>query len=332
MYSHEQETMARSFLRGVNLAGAEFGETELPGTPGTHFTYNSERSFQYFAEKGFTLFRLALRWERLQPVLRGPLDDFHLAALKQNVTWAHAHGIKLIIEIHNFGAFLDLSGREIILTSGVELADFWLRLSDEFRNEPAVYAYDLMNEPWKAGSRWKTISQETLSAIRNNGDHKLIAVPGIGFSAARTWRETHGRKGWIRDPVDNFVYEAHQYFDSDDSGRYKLSYDEELACNPKLAIEGPARLAPFAKWCERNGARGYLGEYGVPGGEPRWLVVLDNFLVALDRAGMDGTYWAAGEWWGQYPLSVQPTADFTVDKPQLAVLLRHLAADAPAPA
>jgi hypothetical protein len=33
------------YLRGVNLAGAEFGDTKIPGKINTDYTYNSERSF-----------------------------------------------------------------------------------------------------------------------------------------------------------------------------------------------------------------------------------------------------------------------------------------------
>jgi hypothetical protein len=39
---------------------------------------------------------------------------------------------------------------------------------------------------------------------------------------------------------------------------------------------------------------------------------------------MDGTYWAAGEGWWGYFMSVQPDENYTKDKPQLAVLLKHL--------
>ena len=50
--------------RGVNLCGAEFGETVLPGAAGTHYTWNSEATYQYFAAKGLSLIRLPVRWER----------------------------------------------------------------------------------------------------------------------------------------------------------------------------------------------------------------------------------------------------------------------------
>jgi endoglucanase len=69
---------------------------------------------------------------------------------------------------------------------------------------------------------------------------------------------------------------------------------------------------------------GFLGEYGVPDTDSRWLPILDDLLTALDDAGFHGTYWAAGEWWGGYPLSVQPRGDFNADRPQMAVLERHL--------
>src|SRR5206468_221018 len=160
------------------------------------------------------------------------------------------------------------------------------------------------------------------------GDNKLIMVPGgASYSAAQRWPNDNGATSWISDPANNFMYEAHQYFDFDNSGSYNRSYDQELASNPNLPNVGPTRIAPFVNWCKTNSVRCYLGEYGVPNNDPRWLTVLDNLLKALDDAGMDGTYWAAGEWWGNYSLSVQPANNFTTDRAQTPVLLSHLAAD-----
>jgi len=39
---------------------------------------------------------------------------------------------------------------------------------------------------------------------------------------------------------------------------------------------------------------GFIGEYGVPDSDPRWLTVLDTFLAYLDANGVGGTYWAGG--------------------------------------
>ena len=51
---------------GTNLAGAEFGDTVLPGTFGTNYTYPTNAEVDYFVGKGMNTFRVPFRWERLQ--------------------------------------------------------------------------------------------------------------------------------------------------------------------------------------------------------------------------------------------------------------------------
>ena len=84
------------------------------------------------------------------------------------------------------------------------------------------------------------------------------------------------------------------------------------------------RVKPFADWCAAHHVRGHIGEFGVPKTDPRWLVVLDRFLAAIDQADLDATYWASGIWMGHDPMAIQPTNRFTTDAPQLSVLLKHL--------
>ena len=45
--------------------------------------------------------------------------------------------------------------------------------------------------------------------------------------------------------------------------------------------------------------------------------------TALVENGINGTYWSAGPRWGDYPLSVQPTNNYTQDRPQLSTLLKY---------
>jgi hypothetical protein len=115
------------------------------------------------------------------------------------------------------------------------LYDVWRRLSNNFKSDSAVVAYDIMNEPVNmpaAGyaspqKAWESYSQGVVNTIRNNGDNKLIMVPGYHWSLARLWEYHHPRR-WISDPANNHMYEAHHYFD-EGSGRYDRSYDEAVA-------------------------------------------------------------------------------------------------------
>lgn len=81
----------------------------------------------------------------------------------------------------------------------------------------------------------------------------------------------------LSDPSDNLIYEAHVYFDADASGSYEYSYDEEKT-SPNTGIE---RIKAFVEWLKQNKLRGFVGEYGVPDNDPRWLVTLNNFLSYL---------------------------------------------------
>ena len=83
------------------------------------------------------------------------------------------------------------------------------------------------------------------------------------------------------------------------------------------------RLRPFVKWLKANGLRGFVGEYGVPDNDPRWLVCLDHMLAYMQEQGVNGTYWAAGARWNNYILGVQPLDNYTKDMPQMEVLVKY---------
>jgi len=339
------------YMRGVNISGAEFGSnsenpgtSNIPGQYGSTYTYQSQPTFDYFGARGLNFLRVEILWERLQPTLQGPLDSANLGYLKNDIAWAKAAGSVININLQNYGRYT-ISGTPCIIdnpcsgsvqVTGADLADFWSKMAAEFVNEPGVFSYDIMNEPHDMGvANWNQISQEVVSAIRMQDPNKAIMVEGDSYANATNWASINGATPWINDPGGNVWYEGHIYFDHDYSGTYNETYDQELAGNSDLANIGVTRLAPFVNWCTANSVKCYVGEYGIPNGgppvtdnsaipDPRWLIVLDNFLNALDSAGLPGTYWAAGEMWGDYPLSVQPLEEFTTDTEQLPTLMKHL--------
>jgi len=347
-------TAAGQYFRGVNVSQAEWGDP-LSETYGVgNYTYATAPTFDYFAARALPFVRLLVKWERLQPVLGGPLDPTQLGYLQQDVAYAKAAGAVVSIVPHNEARYATLEsqvanydsdaciidnpcpGSPVDVTTA-EFVDFWVQMSNVFKDEPAVAAYDLTNEPHDMGTDasgnvvdWGQIAQQVVTAIRNNGDTKTIMIEGDGWANPTYWSTYNGDTAFIIDPANNYYYEAHLYFDSDFSGTYAETYAEELAANPDLPTIGVTRLAPFVSWCTSNKVPCYLGEYGIPNNDPGWVTVLDNFLTALDQAAMPGTYWAAGELWATVPtcscslLSVQPANKFSTDAEQLTTLLAHL--------
>src|SRR4029079_809119 len=96
------------------------------------------------------------------------------------------------------------------------------------------------------------------------------------WASAQHWPADNGNLT-INDPANNLIYEAHLYFDSNGSGTYTKTYDGQGA-NPRIGVD---RLQPFLDWLEANDAKGFIGEFGVPANDPKWLPVLNNFMKAI---------------------------------------------------
>ncbi|MDD4690451.1 MAG: cellulase family glycosylhydrolase [Eubacteriales bacterium] len=303
------EAYSKTYYRGVNLSGAESAGHILPGVEGTDYTFGEEKIFAYLERKGFDIARVPVLWERLQHTLSGPLDTAYVNGLKRNAQWAANHNMKIVIDVHNYGKyngeFIGIEGSDVRIE---DYADLWTKLSTEFKDNTGVYAYDIMNEPiFDDYKDWHKASQAAVSAIRANGDDTLIYVEGNFWGHCEHWTDINGEEPWINDSMDNTSYSAHCYFDTDTSGSYKLSFDEQLKETPDLLEIGTNRVREFGKWCKKYNLKGYIGEYGVPyrddskTGEyenyTRWSKVMDNFLDTLDYYKMDATAWAAGHWW-----------------------------------
>ncbi len=306
---------------GVNLAGGEFGGS-LPGTYDQDYTYPTAQELDYYKGKGRKVVRIPFRWERLQRTLNGPLDPAGMSRIDRIIADARSRGMRVLLDCHNYGRYKVGGTDEQILGSSqvpnAAFADLWQKIANRYNNESAVYGYGLMNEPHDMGDdrRWPAAAQAAVDEIRTVDTAHAIFVAGDYWGGAHSWRNTSNENLYIRDPANKIVYEAHQYFDNGNSGTYEQSYDGEGA----YANIGVDRARPFVEWLREKGKKGFVGEFGVPDNDLRWNTAMSNFLSYLNSNNVGGTYWAGGPWWGNYPLSVEPTNNLTTDKPQMSVL------------
>jgi Endoglucanase len=308
-------------MRGINLAGAEFGST-FPGVYNTDYTYPGVAQLNYYKARGIELIRLPFKWERIQHTLNGPLDTAELARLDTFLNLAEARGMRVILDMHNYGRYRISGTNHIIGTAQVPRSafqDVWERIAAHVKDRDCIWAYGIMNEPHDMGVHtWKDSAQVAVDGIRLHDTRHAILLPGDGYSGAHRWL-THGADLLdVVDPADNVIFEAHQYFDNQSSGLYDSTYDGEGAY-PNIGVD---RLTNFVNWCNTNGVRGFLGEYGVPDNDPRWLTVLQNTMTYMAANNISGTYWAGGPWWGDYTLSTEPRRSHD-EAPQMGVLIPH---------
>lgn len=178
----------RNLLFGLNMSGAEFATPNFP----------SAADWSYIASKGVTFVRLPVAWENLLTTVGGgTLAATYLANLKTAIAGAHAVGIGVIVDLHNFGAYtaaaqwgstVTYAGNSGTAATGVSFlgngitsanfANIWTLLTTALTTGgvplPGIIGYGLMSEP----------SQNVVGSTNN-----LIVYPN-GFA------NTIGTQNW----------------------------------------------------------------------------------------------------------------------------------------
>ena len=288
---------------GVNESGLEFSSVLVP----------PDSSLAYYQTKGLTLIRLPFHWERIQPTLNGPLSASHLSQIQSVVTNARNRGMKVLLDLHNFGRYNDT----VIGTGAVTYAayqDVWTKLAAVFANDTAIWGYDIMNEPHGQGGTWPTAAQSAINGVRASDTTHFIVVEGEGYSAAEAWPKLNPGLINVTDPQRKLIFSAHCYFANTNDDQYG-SYSGENAYPNK----GMHLVAPFVEWCKARGVYGHIGEFGIPDNDTRWNEMMQNFLQYIDDHGISGSYWSGGPFWDPiYKLSCEPRSG--VDRPQMSIL------------
>ena len=162
-----------------------------------------------------------------------------------------------LLDIHNYGQYYG----NPINSSSVPIEffyDLWYNIASVFKENPYVL-FGLMNEPegfatsetvvlfQNYGIQGRTSHGELQShiriGIRDAGANQLITVAGNDWTGAHDWvPDNSGVMMQIRDPLNNFIYEMHQYFDYDYSGTHP--------CNTQFNTT--AIMQPATNWLRKN--------------------------------------------------------------------------------
>ena len=305
-------------LLGVNLAGADFGETVLPGTFGVNYTYPTEAEIDHFLSRGMNTIRLPFRWERLQRAFLGEFDAAEMGRLSKFVDSALQKGAYVLLDPHNYARY---HGNVIDAADEVSaLADFWSRLARAFPDERVLYG--LMNEPFDMTTeQWLKDANAAITAIRKTGAKNLILVPGNAWTGAHSWTQNwYGTPNGttmlgVVDPLEHYAYEVHQYLNGDSSGG-------DDSCVSRTI--GSERIKEMTAWAKTHKKKVFLGEFS-GGASETCLAALDDLLTAIDQdpdVWLGWTFWAAGPWWGNSTGVIEPING--VDRPQMIALRKHL--------
>lgn len=244
----ERHGSAAGYLRGVNLAAGSFATSEVnggfgsanPGRYGHDYTYETPQSYEFLAGRGVRLVRLAVNWERLQPVPFAPSPPTRWPAsappstTPAPPTCSSCWTCTAMATSPSAAACTDrpccasaapayrrppspTSGAAWPLLLTTPPSSAWACSTNRPASPPTA-------EPAPCSGNAPPSSPSTRSAP------PATAAPSSSAATSR-WAPVlgpHAPRAWIRDPLQRVAYESHAYFDHDGSGHYWQSYDDEL--------------------------------------------------------------------------------------------------------
>ncbi|WNG15911.1 glycoside hydrolase family 5 protein [Cystobacter fuscus] len=181
------------YRRGINLMDLGNAGHVLPGTYGTTYSKPTLESLRFLKERGHDVVRIPFMWERIQPDLNKGLDTAYKSLLLQTLQDAYAVGLKVIVDMHNYGRYTSGGVTRAFGEAGgptsAQYANAWSLIASAIKADAraysAVYAYDIMNEP-----------------------HDLPAAEGTLSSAISISSFEPGLEGWVAQSTEGVVREA----------------------------------------------------------------------------------------------------------------------------
>ena len=242
--------------------------------------------------------------------------DKRLDNLEDVLGWAHARGMKICIDLHSFPGGLRASDRETNMFFDERWTDAfvetWRRIVTRVKGHPAIYGYDLINEPKQTTfapiSYWE-VQRRAAEAIRAIDPDTAIVVESNMAASAGTFRYLSPLA------MDNVIYQIHFY------GPMEFTHQGVASYARKQKGEIPFWPDPSKGWDrdyirkavkqarvfqEKHKCRIYVGEFSAVGYAPGADQWIRDAIAVFEEYGWDWTYHAFREWAGW---SVEHEAD-----------------------
>lgn len=303
-------------LIGLNIGGAAFSGGVIPGKYKTNYFFPKPGYLAQWKERGIRTIRFPIMWERLQWGLYEELNEDYATLIDETLQQAADYDMRVILDVHNYARYRkQVIGSEEVPISAYQ--DLLERMAKRWKDHPGLWAYDIMNEPHGVDEYWPAAAQAGIDAIRKHDRERPLLIEGNFWSSSYKWPKVNETLLDLEDPADNLIFSAHLYVDKHGSGHYKEPVPDDFD-----TMLGVKRVKPFVEWLIEHDKKGHIGEFGVPGDDPRWLEAMDHLLAYLQKHCIPMNYWAAGAAWGKYKLSVEPKDG--KDQPQWAVLAKYV--------
>ena len=302
--------VAEAAIHGGRAGAQPLRGTMLPGRA------TREEDIETLHQWGATLvrFQITRNWHKVDDnqdlAEYARWVDSRLDNLDQVLGWCAARGMKVCIDLHALpGGKRGYNGRPYEMNMFHEkkyldaFIDTWRRIAARFRGNPAIYGYDLVNEPHQRGPAkydYWTVQRLAAEAVREiDPDTPIIVESDL---ADRAWAFRY------LSPLamDNVIYQCHMYEPSIYTHQgvfgpppgpggtflpWPGRYVEQIWDKETIRRE----LEPVVEFQRRHKCKIYVGEFSAAAWAPGAENYLRDCIDLFEERGWDWTYHAFRE-------------------------------------
>jgi len=282
------------YMAGINLGGwiSQYGPEE---SYERFDTFIVEEDIRLIASWGMDHIRVPVDY----PVLMdknnlGVFLEDGFAYLDKSVEWAKKYGLNVMIDVHRAPGFsFNTPEKNSLFSDPVmqgHFVDLWKAIAARYVGEGDNVMYELLNEIVEPDStRWNTLAQKLIDAIREVDTKHFIVVGGIRYNSVTALKDlpifddprmvynfhmyepglfTHQHAGWNKEVFD---FNRDLAYPSDDISAYKefaaLSHTNKEATAFDAYTKMDAQylrefMQPAVDFINEHDKLMYCGEYG----------------------------------------------------------------------
>lgn len=254
-----------------------------------------------------------------RPGVGTKLEDYdawlegELTKLDRLLPECHKHGIMVALDLHSppggNGTVSGYVGSDAgLFTSRAaqdKFVEIWRKMAARYRSEPAIWGYDLANEPVEDDvaedcDDWPALAERAAKSIREIDPVRAIIIEPANWGGPEALRD------FQPIPVSNIVYSVHMYMPS------AFTHQGVFGSSPPVTYPGMIQgklwdkaqleeaLKPATDFQRRYNVHIYIGEFSAIRWAPDGSAYryLRDVIDLFEKYGWDWSYHAFREWQG----------------------------------
>ena len=240
-------------------------------------------------EAGASTVRIGVTWGNYQNTTTWEIESAYMAEVKQNVDWAEAAGLNVIINMHHDEYWLDIktASQNSTVNTNIKsrIAATWLQIAEAFKDKGDFLFFETFNEiqdgQWGWGANltdggkqynilneWNQLAVTTIRETGGSNSTRWIGVPAYASSPSFALENSFVLPN---DPANHIMVSVHFYDPNtftltpyDDSGKSEWGHTAasgkyQEGSNEEHVVDVFSKLQ--AKYIANN-IPVYIGEYG----------------------------------------------------------------------